>query len=48
MSIFITARGQYMVMDIDRSAKGVFDNLKDAIASVRMCNKEPIFEWDRE
>jgi hypothetical protein len=46
MSILITARGKYLVLDNDHSASGMFDNLKEAISCVRLNNQVPVFEWD--
>lgn len=47
MSICISARGQYVVLS-DSLVNGVYDNLRDAISSVRHQGKQPQFMWDCE
>ena len=46
MSIYISARGQYIVINEAGIALAPFDLLRDAINSVRYHGKEPIFMWD--
>ena len=47
MAICISARGQYVVLN-QSLVNGIFDNLRDAISSVRMAGKIPEFTWDME
>lgn len=47
MSILISARGQYVVLN-NSLVNGTFDNLRDAVSSVRMQGKQPVYTWDYE
>ena len=45
MLVLISARGQYVTL-VGRMVVGTFDNLRDAMASVRERGLVPVFGWD--
>ena len=47
MLILISARGQYVTWN-ESLIVGVYDNLRDAVASCRMAGLKPIYAWDNE